>query len=58
MTPGEWVWVTELQQTCQIIETQTLWDNTFYRVFPTQMLNLLIDGLKTRGRSGSSKPNL
>jgi superfamily II DNA or RNA helicase len=30
---GTWVWATEFQQLCQVIEAQHLWDNTFYRVW-------------------------
>ena len=33
MITGEWVWATDLQQSCQIVETQTLWGNLVCRVW-------------------------
>jgi SNF2 family DNA or RNA helicase len=35
--PGDWVWSTEHGQSCQVVEANTLWGNTTYRVWlPTQ----------------------
>jgi hypothetical protein len=33
MNPGDWAWSTEHEAICRIIEVQTVWDHTLYRVW-------------------------
>lgn len=50
MKSGDWLWSEEHRQLCKVVETQTLWGNTFHRVWlPTQ------DAV-VRIRSNSLKP--
>jgi superfamily II DNA or RNA helicase len=33
MTPGDWAWSTEYDAICRILDVQTVWDHTLYRVW-------------------------
>jgi len=37
MNPGDWAWSTEHEAICRVIDVQTVWDHTLYRVWlPTR----------------------
>jgi hypothetical protein len=37
MNPDDWAWSTEHEAICRVIDVQTAWDHTLYRVWlPTQ----------------------
>ena len=59
MNPGEWVWAYEQQQLCRIVEVQSLWGQTLYRVWlPTQdaVVRMRADKLKPLTEAGRSSP--
>jgi hypothetical protein len=38
MNPGDWAWSTEHEAICRVVDVQTVWDHTLYRVWrPTKM---------------------
>lgn len=59
MQHGSWLWSEEHRQLCRVIETQTLWDDTFYRVWlPTQdaVVRVSVDKLKPLTEAGLTSP--
>jgi len=59
MNPGEWVWVSEQQQLCRIVEVQSLWGQTLYRVWlPTQdtIVRIAADKLQPLTEAGLTSP--
>ena len=33
MNPGDWAWSTEHEAICRILDVQTVWDHTLYRMW-------------------------
>jgi superfamily II DNA or RNA helicase len=59
MTLNAWFWSEEHRQLCKVVETQTLWGNTFYRVWlPTQntVVRIRAESLKPLTEVGLSSP--
>jgi hypothetical protein len=55
MNSGAWLWSEDHQQLCKVVETQTLWGNTFHRVWlPTQdtVVRVPADKLKALTKAG------
>ena len=55
MNSGAWLWSEDHQQLCKVVETQTLWGNTFHRVWlPTQdtVVRVPADKLKPLTKAG------
>lgn len=59
MHPDTWLWSEEHRQLCKIIETQTLWGNTFHRIWlPNQdtVVRVLAEKLKPLSDVGITTP--
>ncbi|MEH2096651.1 DEAD/DEAH box helicase [Nostoc sp.] len=59
MMDGAWLWSEEHRQLCKVIETQTLWGNTFHRIWlPNQetVVRVRADTLKPLSVAGITTP--
>lgn len=55
---GTWVWSEEHGQSCQVIEAQTLWGNTIYRVWlPTQDVVVRLSATQIKPLSAAQTPS-
>jgi SNF2 family DNA or RNA helicase len=58
MKVGNWVWSEEHSQSCQVIEAQTLWGNTTYRVWlPTQDVVVRLSSTQLKPLSAAQPPS-
>lgn len=58
MKIGDWVWSREHGQSCQVIEAQTLWGNTTYRVWlPTQDVVVRLSSTQIKPLSAAQPPS-
>ena len=58
MKVGNWVWSEEHGQSCQVIEAQTLWSNTTYRVWlPTQDVVVRLSATQVKPLAAAQPPS-
>ena len=58
MKVGNWVWSIEHGQSCQVIEAQTIWSNTTYRVWlPTQDVVVRLSATQVKPLAAAQPPS-